>query len=825
MSGTTDTQGGTFGGLLRRYRLEAGLSQEALAERAGISPDAVAALERGRRNTPRPATLALLVDALNLQSEGRAALIAAATGATPEPVTAVETTVRSPAHRPLPVPITPIIGREHEEAALLDLMLPARAGGVRLITLTGPGGIGKTRLALHVAAAVQTDYVGGVVFVDLSPLTDPETVGASLAAALDVRPSGADGLWDAIAARLRGRETLLVLDNVEQVVEAAPHLASLLEVCPLVSVLATSRIPLRVRAERRFPVPTLAIPDATSTSVAEIAAIPAVRLFVARAQAVQPGFALTEKTAPIVEEVCRRLDGLPLAIELAAARTRLLGAEALLARLDRRIAVLTGGSRDLPARQQTIGATIDWSHDLLDEDAQTLFARMAVFAGGATLEAVESVCGDGDTDVTDGVERLLDSSLVVQLSGDRPRVGMLETIHDYAIDRLRRHGDEEMRRRDHAQYYLTLAEALAPELVGTGQAAALTRFREEENNLRSALSWLLGQDEVEPALRLVVVLWRVWFMTGQAAEGKRWLVAVLDLDGASAPELRNLRMQALRGTAALCLILADLGAGEAFARQSVALARELGDSIGTADALNALGNILRNRGEAAAAVPSYEESLAVYREAGEARGVSVALNNLGVARRRLHDPATAAALHEESLAIRRGLDDTWGVTMILLNLGHAALDTADLDRAALTGEESLALSRQLGNAHGVALALDLLARVDLAGGDAGAAQIRFVESLMMSREVGDRGLLADTLMGLVDALARDGDAKRATRLLACAVGLQASVRPEREWGERRDALAAVLRAKLGDGAFAAEWARGESLDWEESVSGELDPAE
>jgi predicted ATPase/transcriptional regulator with XRE-family HTH domain len=819
----------TFAKLLKRHRLVSDLTQEALAERAHLSREAVSALERGERQYPRRDTVGLLAEALELSNEERGALLtAAARPSRPRLVDSspASSTESSAADVPvmrertivprsqLPVPLTPLLGRTEELEQAWSLL--AR-DGVRVLTLTGPGGIGKTRLALHVAAAARDTYADGAVFVDLSPLTGPAMVGTALAAVLGVRPSGGESGWGAAAAVLLGREALLVLDNVEQVVAAAPDLARLLEACSRVAVLATSRVALRIRGEQQLQVPPLAVPGAERASASAIRGIPAVQLFVARAQAVQPTFTLTAGTAPVVAEICRRLDGIPLAIELAAPRVRLLGPDALLARLDRRLAVLTGGSRDLPARQQTMRATIDWSYGLLDETARRLFARMAVFAGGGTLEALEAVCADGESDVLSGMEILLDSSLAIRLGDGEPRAGMLETIREYARDRLRGLGEEEERSQAHARYYLNLAEDLAPDLTGSEQVASLARLQREQENLRAALGGLLERNEAEAALLLVAALWRMWFMSGQAAEGRRWIEATLALDGTLDDVLKPLRMRALRGISALCLVLADLRAGETFARQSLALARELNDPLGSADVLNSLGNLLRNRGEAEAAIPYFEESLALFRQAGDARGISMTLNNLGAALRHTGDSAQAVGLHEESLAIRRRLEDSWGVAMILLNLGLAALNTGDLSRGASAGEETLALSRRLGNAHGVALALDLLGRVDQAERSVDRAIPRFVESLRVSREVGDRGLVADTLMALAAARAQTGDALRATRLLAAAVTIQASLRSESEWGGRRDAVAAATRVALGDEGFCAAWAVGEALSWREAI--------
>jgi len=473
--GTTAGETATFATLLRRYRLAASLSQEALAERARLSTAAIAALERGRRTAPRPDTVALLADALGLAPHECAALVtaaaprdstvaAAAAASVPVPELKATTSVpvephEAPASAPpppplaaLPSPPTALIGREREETSVMRLLRPN--GGARLVTLTGPGGVGKTRLALAVAAELRDAYPDGVTFVDLSALRDPALVAATVARALGLREEGALGARDLLPAYLRDKRVLLVLDNLEQVVEAAPLVGELVAACPSLAVLATSRVALRVRAEQRFDVPPLAVPGRNHPRVDEVENYAAVRLFVVRARAILPDFDLDAGNATAVAEICRRLDGVPLAIELAAARTALLPPAQLLARLGRRLGVLTGGARDLPARQQTLRATIDWSYALLAEWERALFRRLSVFAGGCTLDAAEAVvttsheAADGaDGDVFGGMTTLVDHSLLRAMAGGvtgsardddpasgEPRFRMLETVREFGLE-------------------------------------------------------------------------------------------------------------------------------------------------------------------------------------------------------------------------------------------------------------------------------------------------------------------------------------------------------------------------------------------------------
>ena len=439
----------------------------------------------------------------------------------------------------LPMQPTPLVGRERETAEVADRVKIEEA---RLLTLTGPGGTGKTRLALQAAADLLEEFEDAVFFVALATITDPALVASAIAGPLGVKESGDQPLEEGLKAYLRDRNLLLVLDNFEQVLEGAPLVGGLLDACPKLKVLATSRIPLRLYGEIEYPVPPLALPDPTVLPPLEVLTqYEAVRLFVERAKAVKGDFEITNESAPAVAEICARLDGLPLAIELAAARVRLLPPQKMLQRLGNRMKLLKGGARDLPTRQQTLRGAIDWSHDLLEEDEKTLFGRLSVFAGGRTLEAMEEICDpEGDLDALEGVESLVGKSLLKQEegSGGEPRFVMLETVHEYAREKLKESGWAEEMQRLHAAYFLAMAEEAEPELRGPREQEWMDRLEAEHDNLRVALSWSLGGGDGVLGLRLAGALGQFWKVRGHFSEGRGWLEEALAGCGEAPPDAR-----------------------------------------------------------------------------------------------------------------------------------------------------------------------------------------------------------------------------------------------------------------------------------------------
>ncbi len=754
----------------------------------------------------------------------------------------------------LPTQPTPFLGREREVEEVVALL---RSPDVRLVTLTGPGGTGKTRLAVAAAAELLDTYPDGVVFVPLAALTDPALVPSAVAGALGLRMEGGQSPADAVRDALADKQTLLVLDNVEQVVAAAAFVGELLAAAPELRILATSRQPLRLRAEHEFPVPPLGLPS-QDDAPEQLLQSEAVRLFVARALDVRPDFVLTPDIAPIVAEICRRLDGLPLAIELAAARIRFLSPAALLTRLEKRLPFLTGGPRDAPARQRTLRDTIAWSHDLLETDQQALFRRLAVFAGGTTLDAMEAVTNpDGDLDVLDGLERLVEHSLLRQVPGsdDNPRFAALETIREFGLEQSSQSGDEEPTRRAHAGFFLALAEDTEPHLTGPDQGEWLDRLEAEHDNLRAALAWAEQQDQ-ETALRLGAALWRFWYARGHLGEGRDWLERALARDGSGRPAARA---RALHGAGVLADLQGDFPRAETLLTESLALGRELADPALVAPVLYALGVVAHDRGDLVQAEARYEEALVPWRQQDDRRGIALALNTLGIIALDRADLVKAAATFEESLALRRELGDRQGIAASLNNLALVATEQGDFPRAEALLEEGLSLVRdledpystsvllhglgelvrregdlaraetlheearaikqELGDKRGVALSLRALGIVARDRGDLTRAEALHREGLALAWDVGDKQTVADSLEGLARVAALAKNAPLAARLFGATIALREALGASGEVDDRADLDRAVadVHAQLGDTAFTEAWNTGRELPLDQVV--------
>ena len=727
------------------------------------------------------------------------------------------TTLESRAHN-LPVQQTSFVGRER---ALAEVVALLRQPAMHLLTLTGPGGTGKTRLALQAAAEVLDEVADGVFFVDLAPLREAGLVVRTIATTLGLRESGSQALEEIVRGYLRDKEVLLVLDNFEHVVAAAPHVAALLAAAPRVTVLVTSRVLLRLYGEQEYPVPLLALPPRVPLpALPALTQYEAVTLFIQRARLAQPAFAVTDATAPAVVEICQRLDGLPLAIELAAARVKLLPPPALLARLERRLMVLTGGARDRPARQQTLRGTIDWSYALLDPDERTLFAWLSVFAGGCALAAVEDVCaqvGDRAGDVLDGLSSLVDKSLLRQeedpTSGE-PRFTMLATIREYAQERLAESGAERAVRRAHAGYFVRLAETADVELRGAGQIAWFKRLAAELDNVRAALAW--SQEDAGSAslgLRLAAALWYFSWARGLWSEQRAWLQAALAGGGAAKPD--RARAQALLALGLIAWSQEDFAAGEAALEEGRALAHHLGDQRTLALALTYLGLYALGRGDVAEGREVLVTSAALAREVGDTWVVAGSLHFQGDCAYLAGDLAAACALYTDELALRRALGDTLGLGYALHRLGNMAYFQADYPWATQLTEESLALYRALD--HTVGMANDLLVLGQVARRQAAYARAEALlrDSLRLNQELGVDGWTAQCLVGFAGLCAVRGRLERAARLLAAAGTLSAYL-PVLGPDHAREI--AEVRAAMGEAAFAAAWAEGEAMTLEQAIA-------
>jgi predicted ATPase/DNA-binding XRE family transcriptional regulator len=823
LRGIAVDEGLSFATLLRQYRLASGLSQEALAERAGLTAQGVGALERGQRRAPYRDTVRALADALGLGVAERDALsrsVARARAHTePATVTMLPPVAVPPAYPGLPLPSDALVGRAREIAEVAALL---RESDGHLVTLLGPGGVGKTRLALEAARVATPHFADGVQVVSLAPLADHRLVGPTIARALGARESADDRQEEALRVAIGAQRLLLVLDNLEQLLPATALIAALLDACPGLVILATSRTALRARREWRYAVPPLALPPPGADPNPEaLAHTAAVALFVHRARQVDPSFALADANAAAVAAICRRLDGLPLALELAAARLVLLSPAGLLARLDRALPLLTGGRRDLPERQQTLRATLAWSYDLLSSGEQAVFRRLAPFAGGWTLAAAAAVCAVDEAlevEILDWLGALIEHSLVRrEPTGDgEPRFAMLETVREYAAERLARdapgRGEGSATRQRHAEYFLALAEGETAALNSPSPQAALERLECEHDNLRAALAWFLAQpDGSEAALRLAGALWRFWLMRGYASQGRAWLDRALAAAGATAALAA--RALALGGAGALAHSQGDYAQAATCGEESLQHWRELGDPAGIAGALGLLALARRGQGEYAVAAALSEEALDIWRAQGDRQRTSATLTNLGALANDRGDYARAEGYLTESLALKRELGDTQGIAIALHNLAECARYLGDNDRAAALLEESLALFRALGGRPRVAHALHSLGMAEFARADTARATALLLESLDLFRALDEQSGAILCLEGLAQLADSRGDHALAVRLLGCVDAQRAALGFARAPVDRAtlDAVLARARAALGPPAFAAAWTLGRGL--------------
>ncbi len=717
-----DGSGATLAQLLKRLRLAAGLTQEELAEAAGISTRSVSDLERGVNRTTRKETARLLANALRLSGSTRELFEATARGQAPG-----NEQGEQPKAGRLPVPSTPLMGRDDDIRSVCRRL---RRPDVRLVTITGLGGVGKTRAALEIARQLEADFPDGIFFVDLAAVHDGRLVLASIAQATGIRDCGPDPLEQRMAERLRSLCALLLVDNFEQVVDAADVLAALLGQCPAIKCLVTSRCALRLKGEHEHALLPLSLPPTGAAGANDLLRFPSVELFTQRVQAVLPDWSLNEDNARSIAGICRRLDGLPLALELAATRMKILSPAVLLERLGNQPELLSRGTRDSDERHQTLQATLDWSYELLSPAAAGLFPQLSAFADGWTLDAMTRVChGGSEIDLLDALAVLIDNSLVWRI--DKPaatRFVFPVTIREYAAGKLRQSGDADAVSARHLTWCLELAETAAAELTGASQQSWLRLLADEQANTRAALDYAITTRQSAAAHGLAGALWRFWEINGHLDEGRRWLSRVLALTGPAPVAVRAL-------------------------------------------AFKAAGNLARDQNDFGAAIEFHRRAQALFAEAGDGAGLAAVLNNLGAVELDLgHEPA-AIAHFESSLERFIELNDKWGVALVLSNLAHAMRTTGEHARAEQTARRSVREFEALGDAQGTARSLTALGLILGRSGRVTEGLPLLTRAADLRMQANDRAGLARSLENIAWCQAKLGDASAAAWLLGQAESL------------------------------------------------------
>jgi predicted ATPase/DNA-binding SARP family transcriptional activator len=728
----------------------------------------------------------------------------------------------------VPNPLTSFIGREQETADVVLLLEENR-----LVSLTGPGGVGKTRLAIQAANASRSKFKNGVCWIELAPLTDSNLVKQAIAGALDIREWPDQSLTAALAQYLSSKQLLLILDNCEHLILACAQVVeSLAAACPKLTILTTSREALGIPGERTYEVPTLSVPEIRQLTVVDrLMEHSSIRLFVERATAVKPEFELTEQNASAVYQICLQLDGIPLALELAAARTKLLSVEHIAARLNDRFNLLTSGSRTALPRQQTLRATIDWSYDLLPEDARVLFRRCSVFAGGFTLESAESVCSQAplsSQSVLDLLARLVDRSLVKMVRvGALERYSLLETVREYAHEKLNKSGEANEMRRRHRDFYVALAELSAPKLKGADQISWLDRLQEDQDNVRSAWEFCFREEELEAAGRLVCSFFHYWPRRGNISEGRIWTNRLLERPEAGMQPGRHADILGVAGY--LAFVQRDFPAAKSMLEQSVTLGRIAGNREATAWALQWLGRIMNlSRGDSKAVRPIMEEALAMYRDLGNHWGIAFELYHLSGLDESEGHYEEARAHGRESLAIFQELGDVLMIGVVLGGLADIAQSQENLEEAGEYQEQCLRNARATGSIYVTANTCHDLAWIRLRQGRASAAGSLFEESLRLSNEYGNKPAALSSLAGTAAVLLFNGQVKEATGLLG-AVEASLDENAIRDVLETRvrdqiDHYRNLVKLQLEDPILAEAWREGQAMGLEQAIEQAMDIA-
>ncbi len=821
----------SFGRWLQQRRKLLDLTQAELGQQVGVSGDAIRKIE-GDERRPSKEVAEHLAQLLHIPLEERTAFVRFARGEaagglfTLPPL--AETAPWRPTARPpsnLPLASTSFIGREHEVAVVCALV---RRSDVRLLTLTGPGGIGKTRLGLQVSEAMRDEFPDGIWFVGLAAITEPGLVAATIATTLRVKEISGQSVEATLQEYLRDKHMVLLLDNFEHVVRATPLIPTLLSQALHLKVLVTSRVSLHLSGEQEFPVPSLTLPQRQPLPHLEaLSQYEAVDLFIKRAQGVKPEFQLTPATAAAVAEICCRLDGLPLAIELAAVRSKVLMPTALLQRLDQRLKLLTGGSRDLPARHHTLRSTIEWSYQLLAPTEQTIFHRLAIFVGGWTLEAAESVCALADdlpVSILDIVQALVDQSLVRQEEGPdgNVRFGMLETIREYALERLELSGEMDQVHEAHADFYLRFAERTeqtADVSLGAGWAEPL---KGEQPNIRTALQWCLQTGARDTALRFVIALISFWHFFGYSSEGRRWCELVL-ADGSDVSP--SLLMEARNQAAYLASEHGYLAAAQRWLEDNLVLSRQLGNEYETYGTLLYLGFVLVRAEKYEQAAICFEEGLVIAQTLGIKHGIASHLHGLGVVALNQGDVHAARRHIEQAVALTREVDHTYShrkynLAGQVMELGRVAMYEGALDDARTHCAEAVRLAREVESVPVVCEALVEMGRVELLAGELDIARQHFAASLSLWQDADNPIRISENLWGLGGVAGRQGQIVRAARLFGAEAALRTSIneQPDRVDRELYEQLVTSIRSQADASVWEAAWTEGQEMTVDEAIS-------